>query len=466
MSARFFLPLVLMSVLLPLAVFAQADIEAPKWFDQDGPNKSAPGQSIILKARWTDNIALDTATLNMLLPNGTQQEFYFDMSGLEDTAAFLYKVPDFSLDSKFIWSITANDTRGNENITNTMEFMLADSGPPKWSNLTQSRDILQVGDTVLLSAHITDDYGLSHAVFYTNETGNFTIRRIYAPKGREADVSFLWVNESLKLGAIVGWYIFFNDTSGNSNQTAIKSFALRACPVCPSDTAWSDCVAPAGERSGIQKQTIYECGAITDYACKEIVKNQTCTIGVKRAEADAALNAAETEIDNAIAENKDVFAAEKLLAQANTAYNKGDWAAALDFASQAKQAAQKAEVKGIPGEKEVPAEKGADILPYLIIVIAIGIVFFYLYKTGRLHLPAAKEVEEEGMEEGIEEGVGEAAEAKPERKTKGMVCGVCGNTFATLYDCEECGTKVCYNDARTYKGKIYCLNDLRKKGLV
>ena len=460
---RTILSFAMTAIFLSAIVFAQADSQAPQWSDQSGPNSTAPGANIVLKASWTDNIALDWAVLSVTWPNGTKDEQSVELSGLEDISGFSYVVPSLSLGSKFKWSITANDTRNNKNTTDVLDFVLKDVAPPTYKNLTQSRDSLQMGDTVLLSAHLSDDFGLSKATFYTNETGTFKKRREYVLSGTESDVSFLWVNESMRLGAVVGWYIEFSDKSGNIVKTPDKSFALRACPVCPSDTPWSDCSA------GLQTKTVYTCGADTNYACKENKLNQTCTITIKRSEADSALSAAESAIDDAAVGNKDTTIADKLLEDANAAYNKGDFANAVELAGQAKEAAEKAEAKGVPGKKEVPSQQGADVLPYLIILIAIGIVFFYLYKTGRLHLPVSKKVEDEIAENTEEFGEELAEETAKEAKSEAKgstTCSVCGKTFDTLYDCEECGTKVCYNDARTYKGKVYCLNDLRKKGLI
>ena len=102
---------------------------------------------------------------------------------------------------------------------------------------------------------------------------------------------------------------------------------------------------------------------------------------VTQSDADSAISFAQTAIDDAKAENRNVTSAEALLAEAESAYNLGDWDTAVSKANSAESAAISAAV--VTG----PAEPGIDftviILIVAIILVAVGAAGYFFMRKGK-----------------------------------------------------------------------------------
>jgi len=104
---------------------------------------------------------------------------------------------------------------------------------PRWENQTQKYDTLTEGETNVFYISLWDDVALDWAWLYTNETGWFRYPREYKNLTKISgwqDVNFTWVNTSIRAGTVIGWYVRFNDTSGNWNESATMHFTVVARP--------------------------------------------------------------------------------------------------------------------------------------------------------------------------------------------------------------------------------------------
>jgi len=108
-----------------------------------------------------------------------------------------------------------------------------DTTYPRWENQTRKYDTLPVGETNELSISLWDDVALDWARLYTNETGWVRYPResknLTKTPGWQ-DVVFTWQNASIQAGTVISWFIRFNDTSGNSNESATMYFTIVAKP--------------------------------------------------------------------------------------------------------------------------------------------------------------------------------------------------------------------------------------------
>jgi outer membrane protein assembly factor BamB len=140
-----------------------------------------------------------------------------------------------TLKEKGTFNITAY-FEGDENYTvssKTRYLTVNDVKAPKYASTYQNASWVGVGHAIMLSANWTDDYDLDYAWLETNETGEWQ-------KKQEVDINltqgqtlanFSWSNSSIPAGRIIGWRIYANDTSGNTNTTEIMTFAVNASEV-------------------------------------------------------------------------------------------------------------------------------------------------------------------------------------------------------------------------------------------
>jgi len=411
----------------------------PTWSEQTQSADSAgQGVTVTLSALLKDNRALGKATLNVSSDtlNWTSYETQ-RLSGTEALVTFRYAVPDNTPGTKMHWRIAFFDAAGNGAVTDTKSITITDITPPQILEQKQAADTIARGGSVLLSVRAKDNDKISSVRFESNETGEFMTVRNYGFNEQNVLTSMSWSNPSIKEGTVVGWHATVKDAWNNTKTSDTLTFSIRGCPVLPTASEWSNC------DGGKQTQLYYECGAETNFTL--ILKNRTqgCIQGATREQAKSALDAAALSVETAKGQERDSAAAENLLQAAQVLYGTGDWDGAKAKADEAKAAAEAAGPISRPG---------INYLPYMAVVLILLGACWMLLKFGRLHLPVAEKFT--------------PPPAPETSKGTGQVCGVCGKPFPKLYTCAECGTKVCFDDARTWEGKIFCINDLRKKGLL
>lgn len=105
-------------------------------------------------------------------------------------------------------------------------LLINETIPPQWSNQNSNVTLLNVTDSILLSAYWTDNTGLANAVLSTNETGNWKNASATSLSGLSTWSNFTWSNSSLSNRTTVAWKIYANDTSGNQNVTTSLTFTV------------------------------------------------------------------------------------------------------------------------------------------------------------------------------------------------------------------------------------------------
>lgn len=415
----------------------------PTWSEQTQSKNSADaGETVTLSALLKADNGLKSASLNVSAGGTWVTSDTQELSGNQALATFRYVIPDRAPGTQISWNIIFYDTASTKAATGTKNITVSDTIPPQILEQTQEADNVVIGGALLLSARVSDNYKLGSISFESNETGDFEILRTYNVSEKDATVSMSWSNPELKEGTFVGWMITVNDKWGNTKTSDVLAFKVRGCPICPSPSEWSNCEVKSGKTK--QTQIYYECNENTQFLCVLRTRTQNCTLGVAREESKSALDAATLAVSTAKGENRDTKAAEELLAEAQDAYTKGDWAGAKSKAVQAESAAKTAEIITPPAP---------NYLPYVAVAVLIAIAAGVLLKFGKIKLPEKKEKAEEKKTEGT-----------PEKEMD--VCAICGRVMDPLYTCAECGRRICTDDTRTYEGKTYCTDDLKKKGLL
>jgi len=115
------------------------------------------------------------------------------------------------------------NNQASDEYNQTLNETTIDITKPKWENQEQNASTIDVGASVLLYAHWSDDVGLSQAILSTNETGGRRNKTIYAFNSNSSWSNFTWHNASVPAGSVVGWRIYANDTSNNWNVTDIMT---------------------------------------------------------------------------------------------------------------------------------------------------------------------------------------------------------------------------------------------------
>ncbi|MFQ6010460.1 MAG: hypothetical protein ACE5J7_05090, partial [Candidatus Aenigmatarchaeota archaeon] len=102
------------------------DLEPPKWSNQSQESDSPEeGSSNELSAYWTDNIQLTYAWLSTNETGNWTNTTYTAISGIGNWSNFSWSNSSLSAGVNVAWKIYANDTGGNENVTDTMNFTIA-----------------------------------------------------------------------------------------------------------------------------------------------------------------------------------------------------------------------------------------------------------------------------------------------------------------------------------------------------
>jgi hypothetical protein len=143
----------------------------------------------------------------------------------------------------------------SRNATANVTITAADLQPPTYANQSQSSGAIVQGGTVYLTVNWVDNVQLDTAILETNETGAFQNRTAYGSPANLTEspglVNFTWSNASIAPGTVIGWRVYANDTSGNTNVTPLMSFKIVYDTNIPVIQSVSDSPDPVGQSNNI-----------------------------------------------------------------------------------------------------------------------------------------------------------------------------------------------------------------------
>ncbi len=393
------------------------------------------------------------APISVLMEIRPDKGGYPDMSGVPLARAFSTNShPSGEYDAKF--NLDAGLTPGT-----TYHAVLRGSSPMKTGTVSYVndycggvRDTSADGGTTWQST--TGDWNFWT---YTHEQSGPT----------SANAQFTATTAGAQAGTTVGWRVLANDSWGNTGTSGTGGVSVGGCPaecvpgIAPGGCGeWSECTVRAGQAAGIRTKICFSCGIDTGYACNTSTVSEPCQAGMDASTARDAIDSADDAITSAKAANKNTTLAESLLARARDLYANGEWEAARDAADSARAAALNAVTIIAPGEDVGWA------IPVLIAacLIAVALAFAWTFKL--LKIPKFFSHVKEMPAQTAPAAQQSAKSARQPAKEAELVCSICGRTFPRLYTCAQCGGQMCFEDARTYKGKPYCVSCLHKKGLL
>jgi len=419
---RWFMATFISLLLLATASFAAMDIESPHW---SNPYQSAQaveiGDTINFTAYWTDDVALDTAWLQMNWTlAGNPMPSYSNIqsvqvSGTSATTRFSVTVPaGIPAGTAVGWKIWMLDGTTKSNTTTAMSFTTKDTQPPTLLSIAQSSDTGMPNKTITISLNATDNAGLSKArLVITDEKGtkDYSIRSL---SGASAQIMFNYtVPWSFTPGTSITWLVYVTDMNGNTVATPTKTINLPACPdFCAPNIPPGGCMDWGQCNIGNETRTCFNCGVETSFQCVATTQNRACPLEVTRTEAERSISAAETAVNEANDAKKNVTLALASLEAARNAASSGSWGTAKLQADKAKALADTA----------LPLPPPPWPMLQLIVIVIIIVVLFLLWKLGLLKelynklFKRKKEGSEEELLEEQEQAENEQKEGEEEEK--------------------------------------------------
>ncbi len=358
-----------------------------------------------------------------------------------------YKTPEKA--TAMLWTLRASNSSGYSNSTGENYFLARDLSAPQFFEFSQSGKNIP-GGVLQINIRIKDNLNLSAAILSVDETGSFKNVSEMKLSGTDAAAIFSYnLSQNLTEGSRVGWKIFANDSSGNFNSTDENYFTLAVCPqtcggyALGSCTQWSECSA------GEQKRLCFSCGRETGFLCSKNVESKACAVVLGKAEAESAISDAESGINSVKASDvlRNTTEAEFALKEARKAFDAKDYKKALELAENAKALSASAPV--IVTEKTSEPQNFIQII-LIIIILIIFAVAAYLNRKKIISI--------------LQKKTGSENINKIEKPAN--TCEICGRQAERLYTCSSCGKKICFDDARTYMDSDYCVDCLRRRGLL
>jgi hypothetical protein len=203
------------------------DTTPPQWSNQSQSTSTpAVGDQVNLSAYWTDDTALSQAWLatnetgiwENKTTYGSPISFAAAVNGWSN---FTWQNSSIPAGTVVAWRIYANDTSGNENVTDIMTFKVSDTQPPTYSLNSTNSTI--AGTPVSHNLYWQDDVGLSHAIFsFDNCTGSMQNISVMSLSGIASWSNFTVVINST-VGCTIRWCVYANDTSNNWNGTSCEN---------------------------------------------------------------------------------------------------------------------------------------------------------------------------------------------------------------------------------------------------
>ena len=117
------------------------------------------------------------------------------------------------------------------NAEEIVEVHVIETTPPHYNTYGSNTTKVHKGDAILLYAEWADNYLLDYAWVESNETGSWLNASLadYMYLGSDTNWSNFTIDTPLNVSTgIVGWRIWANDTSSNTNMTPVSTFELWA----------------------------------------------------------------------------------------------------------------------------------------------------------------------------------------------------------------------------------------------
>ncbi|HEC75653.1 MAG TPA: hypothetical protein ENI33_00130, partial [Thermoplasmatales archaeon] len=177
------------------------------------PNPQEVGGYVNITCNVTDAGGVNIVKVNITGPPG-----FTPVNTTMNTGSYYYNVTYLILGTYhyFIW---ANDTSGNSNVSATYTFTIHDTTLPEIRNVSASPQIQETGSYVNITCNVTDNVAVNvvkvNITYPDNSYHNFSMNG-----------GSYYYNATYSMIGTYHYFIWANDTSSNSNKTAIYSFYI------------------------------------------------------------------------------------------------------------------------------------------------------------------------------------------------------------------------------------------------
>ena len=184
------------------------------------PPQQEAGKHVNVSCIVVDRGVVDTVKINVTDPSG--KSFVFPMNNIFGTDTYYYNT-SYIMCGSYIFFIEANDTGGNNDTTQTYQFVIEDNTPPEIKNIKTMPMLQFQNGYVNISCEVYDICGVEsvfvNITYPSGDTQNISMDNISTDK-------VFYYNTTYSFEGVYYYFIWANDTKGNANISVIKTFTI------------------------------------------------------------------------------------------------------------------------------------------------------------------------------------------------------------------------------------------------
>ncbi len=217
--------------------------DAPPWFSSNGTNNTTPyyRDTILIYTKWTDDINLSTAILQINSTGSFVNLTYMDMTGTSMWSNFTLNTSDYMIGSIW-WRIIANDSGGNWNVSMSPSLVTIVDNENPGIGISSIANFSSTSN-ITLEFNLTDNYKIyapsllinisnsTDSTYHTlvNSSAYSLSGLVLANNATCINYSNILYTCSLTLNLTDNHYnitFLVNDTSGNQNITVLMEYLV------------------------------------------------------------------------------------------------------------------------------------------------------------------------------------------------------------------------------------------------
>ncbi len=180
----------------------------------------------------TDNVGINSVIINTNYTGSSQDYSMNFLSGTAQDSYWDYIIPQGSVGTTITYSIWTNDSNDNSDSVSGYQYQIILDDAPSIIDVSIDNNKPRPLDIINITAHVTDDQGISHVFLYTNLYGSFQYIEMNFISGSTTDgywsfVSYVPLNASKKT---INYSVWVNDTSGQIDISATYQFKVKKNP--------------------------------------------------------------------------------------------------------------------------------------------------------------------------------------------------------------------------------------------
>ncbi len=183
------------------------------------PSTPLINQEITISATVTDNVEVSIVYLYYRVNTGDWIQV--EMTKSSSSSVYTASIGAFDGSVEIFYYIYAVDSSDNVTESNTIDFVVVlDEESPVITNVSHSPNTPKKDDNIVVRASVSDNIALHQVIlYYRIDEGSWaTIIMIFSTTNYKATI-----NEPFEAGALIEYYVYAIDTSGNDAQSTIYS---------------------------------------------------------------------------------------------------------------------------------------------------------------------------------------------------------------------------------------------------